>query len=320
MIIIALVSVPLKLFIVYSGGIYIGIENFKRSNRLNWLPLILNLVGVILFVVVIEWHVTGALLALLLSNMAVAFITMLHLKKSFNIRFQKDLELWRKLIATGLVFAIAMVVMQLNYRIDILLLQWLSSLHEVGFYSLSVAISDKLWQLPTAVGIVVMSRASVTLDKERLDKDVAALLRISFLIVLLAAIILWFVVPYLIPLLFGQKFLPSASIVQLMLPGIVMFVVVRILSGRFAGAGEPKYLIALFVPALIINVALNLLWIPKYGVMGAAMATNVSYTLGAIGMLILFSVKTHVSFLDLVRYQKSDFELVTNVFRRRFRK
>ncbi len=319
MVILSLLSIPLKLFLVYSGGIYIGIENFKRSNLLNWLPLLLNLMGILVFVSLIKWDVTGALLALFISNLGVAIFTLKHLASNFTIRLKYDVELWRKLIGMGFVFAFAMVVMQLNYRIDILLLQELANVREVGFYSLGVAISDKLWQLPTAVGIVVMSRAAGTRQFEKLDKEIAALLRVSFLIVLVAAILLWFVIPYLIPAFFGQSFSPSSAMVQLMLPGIVMFAVVRILSGRFAGAGEPRSLIGLFIPALIINVVLNLIWIPKYGGLGAAMATNVSYSFGAIGMMVLFSLKSHMSLFDIMRFQKSDFGLIRNIFKRRIK-
>jgi Na+-driven multidrug efflux pump len=104
-----------------------------------------------------------------------------------------------------------------------------------------------------------------------------------------------------------------------MLPGIIMFVIVRILSGRFAGSGQPKLLIGLFVPVLPVNIILNLFWIPEYGSLGAAMATNVSYTLGAIGMLILFSVKMRIPFTELIIYKRSDFDFITKIATR-FRK
>jgi O-antigen/teichoic acid export membrane protein len=164
-----------------------------------------------------------------------------------------------------------------------------------------------------------MSRSANVDDIPRLDRDVAKLVRISFLIVFLAAIVLWLVIPYLLPLFFGAKFTPSIGIVRLMLPGIIMFVIVRILSGRFAGSGQPKLLISLFVPVLIVNIILNLFWIPKYGGLGAAMATNVSYSLGAIGMLILFSVKMQIPFSQILLYRASDFDFIRK-FSNRFRK
>jgi O-antigen/teichoic acid export membrane protein len=319
MAILALMTVPVKLILVYSGGIFIGNEDFKRSNLQVWLPLFIDLLGISLFVVLLKWSVNGALLALFLANLVVSVMSLRYLSAKYKIRISLDMEVISSLAKIGVVYAIAVVIMQLNYRVDILLLQELSVMKEVGYYSLGVAISDKLWQLPSAIGLVVMSRSANVEDTSQLDRDVAKLVRVSFLIVLLAAILLWLVIPFLLPLLFGEKFIPSISVVQLMLPGIIMFVIVRILSGRFAGSGHPKLLISLFVPTLLVNIILNLIWIPKYGSLGAAMATNVSYSLGAIGILILFSVKMKIPFPELILYKKSDFEFINKVANR-FRK
>jgi len=319
MAVLALMTVPVKLILVFSGGIFIGNEDFKRSNLQVWLPLFIDLLGITLFVVLLKWSVNGALLALFLANLIVSVMSLRYLSANYKIRISLDVEVISSLAKIGVVYAIAVVIMQLNYRVDILLLQELSTMKEVGYYALGVAISDKLWQLPSAIGLVVMSRSANVEDTSQLDRDVAKLVRVSFLIVLLAAILLWLVIPFLLPLLFGEKFIPSISVVQLMLPGIIMFVIVRILSGRFAGAGHPKLLISLFVPTLLVNIILNLFWIPEYGSLGAAMATNVSYSLGAIGILILFSVKMKIPFPELILYKKSDFDFI-NKAANRFRK
>lgn len=319
MAILALLSIPVKLILVYSGGIFIGNEDFKRSNLQVWLPLFYDLIAILIFVALLKWSVSGALLAFFLANMLVSAMSLRYLSKTFKIRIKWDQEVISSLSKIGIVYAVAVVIMQLNYRVDILLLQELSTMKEVGYYSLGVAISDKLWQLPSAIGLVVMSRSANVEDTNRLDRDVAKLVRISFLIVLLSAIILWLVIPYLLPLFYGVKFAPSIGVVRLMLPGIIMFVIVRILSGRFAGSGQPKLLIGLFVPVLLVNIILNLFWIPEYGSLGAAMATNVSYTLGAIGILILFSVKMKIPFSELLIYRRSDFDFIKKIATR-FRK
>jgi O-antigen/teichoic acid export membrane protein len=319
MAILALMSIPVKLILVYSGGIYIGNEDFKRSNLQVWLPLVYDLLGILLFVALLKWSVSGALLALFLANLLVSVMSLRYLSKAFKITISWDKEVISGLAKIGITYAVAVVIMQLNYRVDILLLQELSTMKEVGYYSLGVAISDKLWQLPSAIGLVVMSRSANVEDTGRLDRDVAKLVRVSFLIVLLSAVVLWVLIPYLLPLFYGIKFAPSIGVVRLMLPGIIMFVIVRILSGRFAGSGQPKLLIGLFVPVLLVNIILNLFWIPAYGSLGAAMATNVSYTLGAIGILILFSVKMKIPFSELILYRRSDFDFVNKVATR-FRK
>ena len=317
LILLALGSIPVRLVLSYASGIYLGKEQFKRSNLINWLPLFLNLGGVILFVVMLHWSVAGALLALLVSNLLVAVISLKKIFSEYHITFKPDKEIILSLIKFGIGYAFALLIMQLNYRVDILLLKELSTLDQVGYYSLGVAISDKLWQLPTAMGVVVLSRTANMQDEALLNTSVSRLLRISFLLVLVAALVLWVLIPYFLPLIFGGKFIPSVDVVRAMLPGIVIFVLPRILNSRFAGKGQPKVLIAIFLPALIANIILNFLWIPSYGALGAAWASHVSYARGAITLLIVYSAKMKVPFRDIFRFQRSDFDLATNFFRKR---
>jgi O-antigen/teichoic acid export membrane protein len=317
MAVMALLSVPVKLILVYSGGIYIGKEEFRRSNLQVWLPQFYNLLGIVMFTVLIRWDVMGALLSLFISNLLVGFVSLSYLSRNYTIRLRYDKEVIGSLAKLGVVYAFAVVVMQLNYRVDLLLLQKLSTIKEVGYYSLGVAISDKLWQLPSAIGIVVMSRSANTTDEYKLNRDVARLLRLSFLLVMATAVVLWLIIPWLLPLLFGDRFIPSIMIVRWMLPGILMFVIVRILTGRFAGKGQPLLLISIFIPALILNILLNLLWIPTNGGIGAAWASNVSYTLGAIALLIVFSVKMKISLKEIVMFKRSDFDFIQSFIRKR---
>lgn len=317
LVLLAVSSIPVRLVLSYASGIYLGKEQFKRSNLINWLPLLLNLAGVLLFVAVLHWSVAGALLALLVSNLLVALISLRHIFSAFNISFRPDKEVIMSLVKLGVVYALALLIMQLNYKIDILLLQKLSTLDQVGYYSLGVAISDKLWQLPTAMGVVVLSRTANMLDEKVLNQSVASLLRISFVLVFFAAVVLWFIIPYLLPLIFGNKFNPSIGVVRAMLPGIVIFVLPRILNSRFAGIGQPKVLIFIFLPALIINILLNFLWIPRFGAIGAAWASNVSYAMGAVTLLIVYSVKMRVPFREIFRFRRNDFDLVSNFFRKK---
>jgi O-antigen/teichoic acid export membrane protein len=265
----------------------------------------------------LHWSVAGALLALFVSNLVVALNSLKHIFSEYKISFRPDKEIIISLVKLGVGYAVALLIMQLNYKVDILLLQKLSTLDQVGFYSVGVAISDKLWQLPTAMGVVVLSRTANMLDENTLNQSVSRLLRISFVIVLLAAVILWFIIPILLPLIFGAKFIPSVAVVRVMLPGILVFVIPRILNSRFAGIGQPKVLIAIFAPALLVNILLNILWIPAYGGIGAAWASNVSYALGAVVLLIVYSIEMKVPLMEIFRFQQGDFDLISKFYRRR---
>jgi O-antigen/teichoic acid export membrane protein len=180
----------------------------------------------------------------------------------------------------------------------------------VGYYSLGVSIAEKLWQLPFAIGIVLMSRTVNTEDQDAINATTARLVRVSFIAGLAASVALFLLSPWLLPAIWGSKFQPSVPIIQYILPGILFISIYRVLSSRLAGIGKPQVSIYVFLPALLINILLNLWWIPLYGAFGAVMATNVSYTLGTLAYIFVYSRIVHMPVLKIFEFQKNDFKFL----------
>jgi O-antigen/teichoic acid export membrane protein len=203
--------------------------------------------------------------------------------------------------------------MQMNYRVDIILLKKLSTLDQVGLYSLAVQVAEQLWHIPGAIETIVLTRTAASTDNVATNRTVASIMRVSFLISALIAGIIYILAPYLIPLVFGGDFTGSVSMIRAILPGILFLVIFRILNSRLAGMGMPQIAIYSFIPALIINLLLNFLWIPCYGGFGAVWATNASYGLGCIIFLFIYAIKTNTSLLEIFRFRKSDFYFFRNI-------
>jgi O-antigen/teichoic acid export membrane protein len=222
----------------------------------------------------------------------------------------------KSMIKLGLVNAIAIFVMQLNYRLDILMLKKLSTLEEVGYYSLAMQIAEQLWHIPYAIETIVWSRSANTQDNEAMHRTVASIFRVSLVIGLVAGVLIFFVAPSLVPLIFGNDFTHSVTMIQLVLPGILLLVGFRILNSRLTGMGKPQIAIYTFAPALIINFVLNLFLIPRYGGIGAAWSTNVSYAVGSVIFVILYSRLVKMSVIDIFTYRKSDFYFFRDIRKR----
>jgi O-antigen/teichoic acid export membrane protein len=203
--------------------------------------------------------------------------------------------------------------MQLNYRFDILMLKRLSTLEQVGFYSLATQIAEQVWHIPYAIETIIMSRSANTTDNQFVNKTVASIFRVSLLIGIIGCLILFFVSPFLIPLIFGKEFIQSVPLIQAILPGILLLVAFRILNSRLIGMGKPQNAIWTFLPALLLNLGLNLLWIPKYGALGSAWATNVSYGAGSIVFIFLYARKIKMSVTEIFSYRKSDFYFIRDL-------
>ena len=303
---LVLLVIPGRLAIIYFGGVFLGNDEINKSNQMNWITNGIHLLTILLFVWVFSMEILGAIISFLISGTIVAIYGLYLIRKTYRIRIKIHKKIIISLLRLGILFSVSFFVLQLNYRIDILLLEKLRNSTEVGIYSIGASVAEQLWQLPLAIGIVVFSRTANTRNREEMRHMTGVLMRLSFIFSLAVAALMYFLVPLLVPLIFGDEYTNSIQIIQLILPGIIMVVMFRILSGHLAGLGRPEVTLYVFLPALVINVLLNLWWIPEYGGAGAAMATNVSYTVGSIGYLIVYSRILKIPVKDILLVRRSD--------------
>lgn len=311
-ILIVILTIPFKLALLYTGGIFLGKEDIKSSNFQNWIPLVLNLLFVCLFVWIAKMGVLGALLAYLISTVIVSVYYVISLGRKYNVVLRVDKEVIAGLFRTGILFAISFVVMQLNLRVDLLILARIGDATETGLYSLAVQIVEQLWLLPSAVGVVVMSRTANSRALSNTTQKTARLMRLTLLAGIILAAILLVLVPVFVPLIFGDRFCGSSELINWLLPGVIMFMIFRVLNGQLSGMGKPGVAAIAFSFALVVNIVLNFLWIPEFGAKGAAWATNISYILGTVGLTVAYCRICKVSVLELFAFQKSDFSFLKN--------
>ena len=317
-IVMVLVTIPLLLTNVFAGGVFLGKEDIKRAAILNAGPTIITLLLTIFFVYFLKMSVLGAFAAIALANFIMFLFTyrMIFIEFRYNITWKYHEGIMKSMIKLGLVNAIAIFIMQLNYRLDILMLKKLSTLEEVGFYSVAMQIAEQLWHIPFAIESIVLSRSANTTDDQFVHRTVASIFRVSLLIGLVTGLLIFFAAPSLVPLIFGQEYIPSVSMIQVVLPGILILVGFRILNSRLTGMGKPQIAIYAFMPALVINFIMNLFLIPRYGGIGAAWSTNASYAVGSLIFMVVYSKMVNTPLQEIFRYRRSDFYFFWNIKKR----
>jgi O-antigen/teichoic acid export membrane protein len=310
---LVLITVPLVLCNVFAGGVFLGKQEILRANILNAGPTVVNLVFVILLVGILKLSVLGAFLALFLGNLCMFIFVFYIIRKSYRITWKYHEGIMKSMVKLGVVFALSMFIMQLNYRIDILLLKKMSTLEQIGLYSLATQIAEQVMHVPYAIEVIVMTRSAGAADEQASNRTVASIMRVSFLISIAFCAMIYLLAPCLIPLVFGHDFTGSIPMIRWILPGILMLTVFRILNSRLAGMGKPQVAIYAFIPALIVNLILNIIWIPRYGAMGSVWATNASYGMGCVIFLFAYSWKVKMPVGEILRFRKSDFYFFRNL-------
>ncbi|MBN2214129.1 MAG: polysaccharide biosynthesis C-terminal domain-containing protein [Bacteroidales bacterium] len=300
---------PFEFIISYLSGYSLSHGRIRYFNRLQWLPKIIHLLGVLVMVGYFRMRVQGAILAIIIANLltvVAVFRSVRPLDQGIHLA-PFPVHVIQSLLKYGIVYALAFMIIRLNYRIDILILKRLSEIAEVGYYSLGANVAETIWQLPIAAGLVLMAESANAKDQAVVTGQLCQTLRISLMIVFLAAIVLYLIAPWLVTFLFGEKFIPSIPVIRTILPGILFFTVLKIMNSQFVGTGKPQLTIYALLPSLLVNVLMNLYLIPLYGGIGAAIATDISYFTGSFILVFIYSRTYSVTIKEIFVYRKSDF-------------
>jgi len=124
------------------------------------------------------------------------------------------------------------------------------------------------------------------------------------------------VAPTIIPLLYGDAFRPSVTILLVLLPGTVAMMVFKILRQDLAGRGQPWAAGTIILGMLLCTAALGSWLIPHYGPLGAAINLSFTFTLGTIALAIQYSRCSGIALSDIVFLQRSDFSVIAKILRR----
>jgi len=194
------------------------------------------------------------------------------------------------LILSGLAIMVYM-------RIDQIMLGQMLKDESVGIYSAAVRISEVWYFIPMAIAasvfpsIIEAKKQGEVLYYQRLQK----LYNLMVVLALAVAIPMTFLSELVVTLLFGNAYVQAGSVLSIHIwAGI--FVFLGVASGQWFLI-ENLQKIALYRTLLgaTVNIGLNFLLIPMYGVIGAAIATVISQIAGAY-VFDIMSFKTRTMF------------------------
>ncbi len=176
----------------------------------------------------------------------------------------------------GLRYSAIQILNLVTLRLDQLLLGWLATTAAVGLYSIAVSLSEGLLLATTAVGLVVFLDSAKGESSARFRRKLALTVLASCAA---AGLLALFATP-LVHALFGERYAGAASLTRILTLGTPGLVVMRLMTNRLAGGGQPGRASIYVLVALGVTSGLDVALIPAHGATGAAWASSVGYNLG----------------------------------------
>jgi O-antigen/teichoic acid export membrane protein len=215
----------------------------------------------------------------LVSNIVVFFfIISVYVREFHAPSFNVDLAFWKPTLMMALPLSLVSIFSLIAYRVDTILLSLLKGSTVVGWYSASYRLMEVFLFLPgvfaTAVfpvfsSLHLSSHETLKLSYQKSFKYLAILsIPVAVGTTVLA--------PEIVLLIYKSAFTPSIIILQILIWAIPITFLNYIFGTILPAMNRQNVLLKVTFLSMILNIALNLVVIPIYSYVGAAVVTVVT--------------------------------------------
>lgn len=206
-------------------------------------------------------------------------LNILRLRKFTSLRKRPEYDLRRHLKPIFILFIFSAVT-TIYTSLDSVMLRMMSDINEVGYYSTSIKIRSVLLNVITVAASVLMPRSSYLVSQGMTEKYYELLKRsMGFVFILAVPSIIFFFVEAdkVITIISGDLFLPSVPSFQALVFSLLFIGMTNVIGFQYLiTLGKDTLVLFSTVTGAVVDVILNLLFIPSYGAAGAALATSIA--------------------------------------------
>jgi len=298
---------PLNMLWGYVGSVMTARQKIHEIAIGRVLHNIIYLIIVVVAVVFFRQGVAAVLYAMLIACVTELFWDRYIIRKDVSLKIQNDLSLFKKQIIFGIKSHIGNLLDFVNNRFDMFLVNYFLDISHVGIYSISVMLSELIFYIPVAVSTVLLP-VTAAHNKDHANKFTPEVCRHTFFWSITSAIILGLIAKPAIEIVFTANFAQSVVPLWFLLPGLVALSVQKVISTDIIGRGKPVLSTYSAGVAAICTIILDVIFIPLWGVSGAALASSLAYFISTILMIYFFLRESGSKLTELFIPTKGDFK------------
>lgn len=242
-------------------------------------------------------EVAGAFIMVALISFVLASVPLLHLFQgklklsatsiqSIPVHTTTSVSL-KEIASQSYPFALSGILYVVYFQSDIILLNYLDSGAAAGIYNIAFTVMAAVYLFPNVVYqkfLLPKLHRWKTHDPQRLESVSRLGSKVMFIIGLLVMLMLWLVVPWLIPRVFGPEYQQAVYYLNILAICAPIRFLASSIASQLLSHSEMRMKVLCMAAVAIINVILNFLIIPVWGAAGAAVTTVISEIL----LLIFF--------------------------------
>ncbi|RJQ28489.1 MAG: hypothetical protein C4589_06205 [Peptococcaceae bacterium] len=274
--VVAVFSIPFGLLFMLGQSIFLGLREIKVYNFFDLISNSTTFFVIALLLVGFSQGVGAIITTTTVFSFIFSLTILLRLRGRMK-NFSFDRLLFTQMFYYGLRAYLACLFAFLVVRFDIFLANHYLGTEAAGVYSIAVSVANFLYILPAAVGTILFPKIlSMSEGTWEFTKKIALATAGIMFIICLAA---WLLARPFIVSFYGEPFAQASAALLYLLPGIYFFSIMNIFANFLASVGYPGYVAVIWAAAFVINVLLNMYYIPLLGINGAALTSTIVYTL-----------------------------------------
>ncbi|MFA4982379.1 MAG: flippase [Candidatus Omnitrophota bacterium] len=214
------------------------------------------------------------------------------LKFRFKVRKPDTAKLKLYLTSSLVIWAIAMFAQVYN-NLDIFLLGLFRKAEEVGYFTVARRAVGGVTILAVFLANALLPRLSCTfnIDAKQFKGATIKFLAVTTVIIILILLPVLFFAKDLLRLTVGAEYVPAAIPLNIMIGALILVLFNLPFSTGLIAACLEKEVLKQVIASAFFSVALNLVLIPKYGMVGAAVSFFCAEALALIWILYVYKVK-----------------------------
>jgi O-antigen/teichoic acid export membrane protein len=220
------------------------------------------------------WTLLGDALIISAGYFLVYRIRVKHLSD-----WKYDGALGRYLLKHSWPLAFSAILVTVYMKIGQFMVENFLGVSALGVYSTVVTWSESWYFIPVAIVTSVFPAIMNARrdDPKRYQKRLQDMYDLMVFISLSIALLMTFVAPYIYAWLYDPQYAEGASVLSIHI-WAGLFVFLGTASGQYLIAeGYTRYSLYRTGAGAVVNIVLGLLWIPRFGLAGAAYATLIAY-------------------------------------------
>jgi len=239
------------------------------------------------------------------ANIFNFILLLFFLYKKELIKFSFHIKIFKQLIKFGYKTNIANILKYSLIYTNIYFIAYYLAPEQVGYYSISIGLISRFNQISEPIGAILFQRVSNS--RRNIYQFIVKVYKFSFLLLITLGFGAMVLVKPVIHLLF-PAFKKAVVPAYILIPGMIMFGLYIILTEALLGRGKTNFYLAVPAVLAVVNIILNLVFIPAFHINGAALSSTISYTLANVAVIWYFIIISKLKLSRLLVISKEEFK------------